>query len=142
MEVGITKVVPTSIGQMKTITTFLAVAAAVAIASCAGQAARQHILLPAMQKCWLVIRADVLRELDRLDDPTARAVLHQADRAVDTGDPAGMATVRWPLLEELAESSIVRRTESGELGPGVASSKRMLIADFKQDRLLYLRQVR
>lgn len=127
---------------MKAIKTFLSFAAALAIASCAGQAARQHILLPAMQKCWLVIRADVLRELDRIDDPTARAVLQQADRAVDTGEHAGMASVRWQLLEEIAESSIVRRTDSGEIGPGVAASKRMLLADFKQDRLLYLRQVR
>jgi hypothetical protein len=109
-------------------------------AACFGTAARDNLLLPSMGGSWSKVRPMVERELARVPNAEAAAAVVEVDKAIDTGPPARLAAVRWPLLEQLAEDDIARRLAAGEIGPGVATSLRGLLADLAESRAQYLRQ--
>jgi hypothetical protein len=108
--------------------------------ACAGAAAREQLLLPAMAGTWSKVRPQVVRELAVAPNAEASAAVAEVDAAFDVGPGSRLAAVRWPLLEQLAENDIARRLAAGEIGPGVAESLRGLLADLAESRAQYLRQ--
>lgn len=108
--------------------------------SCAGAAARERTLLPAMQTAWQSIRVAVERQVGTMDDLTQKAALAAADAALQTGDVVAVASVPWQLLEDAHEADVVRRIAAGEIGPGVAGSLSERLAQFRAARTTYLRQ--
>lgn len=114
----------------------------VLLAACAGSHTRNEVHLPALQNAWDHIRVQVIRELALSPEPGAEAALVAADHALEKGDPILIATVRWPVLEELAEGDIRRRHAEGQLGPTVAAELRGRLADFAEARKLFTRDPR
>lgn len=107
--------------------------------SCAGNAARQDVLLPAMRTAWTTMRTEVAREVAATSSSTGAAAAAAADAALAIGTPAAVAAVDWPTIEQLDEGDITRRAKAGEIGPGVAASLRERAAQFRQNRLTYAR---
>jgi hypothetical protein len=98
--------------------------------SCAGTAARDNVLLPAMQNDWQSIRTAVDRQVSTVDDLAQRQALAAADAALQTGNPAAIAAVPWQLLDDAHEADVVRRIAAGEISPGVADSLRERLRQF------------
>jgi hypothetical protein len=110
------------------------------LAACAGTAARQQTLLPAIASTWAHIRVQVVREAAAADYVGIEAALAAADKALEIRDPVTIAAVNWGLLEVAAAADTERRLTAGEIGPLVAESLRGRLADFTHARNLYLRQ--
>lgn len=109
------------------------------LGACAGQTARDNVQLPALASTWGRLRPAVERELAATPNPTGAAALVQADQAFAAGTPSAIAVVPWSVLDDLARADTDRRLAAGEIGPGVAESRRGLIDDFARSRALYLR---
>jgi hypothetical protein len=105
------------------------------LAACAGTAARQNTLLPALSNAWAHIRLQVLREAPAL----ANDVL-AADQALAGADPVTIASVQWTVLETAAAADTEKRLAAQAIGPLVAESLRGRLVDFTQARKIYLRQ--
>lgn len=118
----------------------LALVAITIFAACAGSAARQNVMLPALASTWASIRVQVEREAATTGNTAAAPVVQAANLALESGDPVKIASVNWTLLEELALADIDRRVAAREVGPLVAESLRGRIQDFAASRRLYLRQ--
>lgn len=98
--------------------------------SCAGAAARDNVLLPAMQNDWQSIRPAVDRQVSTVDDLAQRQALVAADAALQTGDPVAIAAVPWQLLDDAHEADVARRIAAGELSSGAADSLRERLVQF------------
>ena len=95
------------------------------LVACSGTAARNTVLLPAMQNAWSAIRVCVLREVAA--NPTLVAVegeVYEADAAIASGNPLLFNTVDWPLIHSTADADTERRLQAGLIGPGTAGSLR------------------
>ena len=102
------------------------VAVLVLTCGCAMDAAMQGVLLPAMEKAWDGIKADIQRAIEFLPEdqqPIATADLAEFDRAFRGGDLQGVIDSSWGALADLCAAGIARRVRLGEIGPGVAESK-------------------
>ena len=97
------------------------------LASCAGQAARENVLLPAMRMAWPEVRADVdvgapLLGLDGSGANLTAIALREADElgaALGAEDAiAAAAGVEWPFVETAALAGIDERVRLGRLGQG------------------------
>ena len=113
----------------------LGLAAVVLLASCAGIAAREHVLVPAMKMAWAGISSDIDVGLSLLTVDAASAVRVQQKRmaaALDAGDIPGVLAVDWSLLREVAIVGIIQRVKRGEIGPGVVFSLRERVKVFTQ----------
>ena len=113
----------------------LGLAAVVLLASCAGIAAREHVLVPAMKMAWAGISSDIDVGLSLLTVDAASAVRVQQKRmaaALDAGDIPGVLAVDWRLLREVAIVGIIQRVKRGEIGPGVVFSLRERVKVFTQ----------
>lgn len=110
-------------------------------AACAGTAARQNVLLPALADTWANgIRVQVVREAAQADYSGAAVAVVAADAALAAGDPPKVAAVNWAILELVAAADIERMLATGQIGPIVAESLRGRLVDFTAARRLYLRQ--
>lgn len=116
------------------------VAISLIVVACAGTAARQNVLLPALASTWASIRVQIERQASFQDDTQAPKVAAAASAALTSGDPVAIAAVNWTLLEDLALADIDRRIAAREIGPLVAESLRGRLVDFAASRRLYLRQ--
>ncbi|MBL8752281.1 MAG: hypothetical protein JNK15_03185 [Planctomycetes bacterium] len=125
---------------MKTTLPILFLLVASLLVSCAGTAARQSALLPAIASSWSAVRVQVTRELAAAPDPAGTAAVFDADAALAKGDPVAIAAVPWSLLEGLALADVQRREAAAEIGPGVAKILRGRLADLAESRSLYLRR--
>ncbi|MEY5098845.1 MAG: hypothetical protein RJA36_1564 [Pseudomonadota bacterium] len=105
------------------------------LAACAGTAARQNLLLPALVSTWAHIKVQVLRNTPALE-PAADA----ASQALEVGDPTQIAAVDWASLEMAAADDTEKRLQAGLIGLNVAVSLRNRLADFTSSRNLYLRK--
>lgn len=110
------------------------------LAACAGNVARQEVLLPAIVSSWQSVKVQVERELRAAPDVAGDAAVVSADDALAKGDPVAIAAAPWPLLEQLALADITRREGAAEIGPGVAKILRARLADMAESRSLYLRR--
>jgi hypothetical protein len=107
--------------------------------ACAGTAARQRSMLPALAETWTNgIRAQVVREAAAAGSSVAEIAV--ADAAFPTGDPVRIGSVDWALLDSYAAADIERQLAAQAIGPMVAESLRGRLADFIASRRLYLRQ--
>jgi hypothetical protein len=98
-------------------------AAYLALLACAGVAARQHTLLPAMKSAWPGVAADVERGA-ALAAVDVVAEVGSVTIALESGHRGHLLVVDWPRLRQLALDGINARAIAGEIGPGVASSLR------------------
>lgn len=90
-------------------------------AACAGLAARDHVLLPALQDAW----PSVAREIDAgHPDAATVAIKDQADGALKAGDKIRIGAVSWPILRTAAEAGVAEMVRAGTVSPGVAGSLR------------------
>lgn len=94
------------------------------LAACIGNAARQEALLPAIQKTWLSVREQVIRELGVVSNPSAAGAVVAADTALKAGVPVEVASVDWAVIKATAYDDISRRAGAGKLGPNSAASLR------------------
>lgn len=110
--------------------------------SCAGQAARQNVLLPSMREAWSAIRVRVLAEAALQDDSlVVQQEVEKADAALLLGDPSKLLAVNWPLIYNTSEGDIVRRLEAGRIGPGAAASLREEVRLFELSKGKYTRTI-
>lgn len=110
------------------------------LAACAGTAARQDVLLPAMSAAWASIKVQVQREASHIDSMQAAEAVAAADAAFATADPVKFAAVNWGVLDALALADIDRRLDAQQIGVQVAQSLRGRVVDFAAARGLYLRR--
>jgi len=110
------------------------------LVACAGAAARQNVLLPAITSNWQQLRPGIERELDAAPNPAGTAAIAAADAAFKAANPAALMTVDWQLLDSIAEADVVRQLADGKLGPIGAASRRKLIAEFAEGRDIYARK--
>ena len=111
----------------------LALLALLAASACAGVAARDEALLPAMRLAWPPIAELVERgTANRIDGAQVPvlAAAREMTAALDSGDRERVAAVDWPILRFAAAEGIKRRIEAGEIGPGVAESLAERILQF------------
>ncbi|MBL8756326.1 MAG: hypothetical protein JNK15_23735 [Planctomycetes bacterium] len=111
------------------------------LAACAGTAARQQVLLPAIAGAWSDVRLQVVRELLQVPNTEATAAVAAADRAIASGDAVQVATVPWPLIEQTALADVDRRLAADQIGPLVAESLRGRITDLRESIALYIRRI-
>lgn len=124
-----------------------------ALAACAGTAAREHTLLPAMRLAWPGVQAAVARGIttgleaqSQTLTAAAAAELTTATRemkaALETGEAGQVAaaSVMWPALEALAFTGIDARVRAGEIGSGVAESLRERVRQFSLALIKFLRR--
>jgi hypothetical protein len=109
------------------------------LVACAGAAARQNVLLPAMDSNWQQLRPGIERELDAAPNPAGTTAVAAASDAFKAANPAALMTVDWQLLDSIAEADVVRQLADGKLGPIGADSRRKLIAEFAEARGIYAR---
>ena len=118
--------------------------ALLAVCACAGTRARDDVLEPAMRGAWSGISEEVergavdARTTGAIDDAGLSRARTQA-RAIGTalGDTAiarpqvQVALAPWKLqLRPLADRGINAQVAAGEIGPGVAGSKRERLSQF------------
>jgi uncharacterized protein (DUF1501 family) len=109
------------------------------LVACAGAAARQNVLLPAMDSNWQQLRPGIERELAAAPNPAGTTAVAAANDAFKAANPAALMTVDWQLLDSIAEADVVRQLADGKLGPIGADSRRKLIAEFAEARGIYAR---
>ena len=103
----------------------LGLVAVVLLTSCAGIAAREHVLVPAMKMAWVGISSDIDVGISGLTVDAASAVRVQQQwmaAALATSDIPRILMVDWVRLRSVAAFGILRRLKRGEIGPGVAGS--------------------
>ena len=109
---------------MKSLLVALLVGVAVLVGvGCAGQQAREHVLLPAMKQAWPGIKADAKR------GGAEERVLKQFESALLQGDRLAVSA-RWPGIATSAQEGIDVRVEAGEISEGVAKSLRERVRKF------------
>ena len=110
---------------------------------CAGTAARDNTLLPAMRLAWPPVKAGAERQANRLPTATADlAVIADAERALIASEiPAtAMITVDWALVMTRARDDVAHRIAAQEIGAGVGASLSERIRLFEQSINTYLRK--
>lgn len=112
------------------------------LAACAGSLARTNVSLPAMRSSWMQLRPAVERQLALDPSDATEAAMRGADAAMQSGDAMSIGAVAWPLIEAAAMADLDRMLATGQLGPLGAESRRGLVADFAEQRALYLRITR
>lgn len=103
----------------------LGLAAVVMLAGCAGLAARENVLIPAMKMAWVGISNDIDVGISKLTVDQAYVIRVQQLRmgtALDAGSIEGILSADWRLLRRVAEKGILVRVQRGEIGPKVARS--------------------
>lgn len=97
--------------------------------ACAGVAARQHVLIPAMKKMWPTVEKRAERGIATQPmSPEARTAVQGAMSSMAemlaTGDIDKAAQIRWDLIKVVALFGIDDMLKQQEIGPGVAESLR------------------
>lgn len=113
---------------------FVAIAGAAALfaTSCAGGAARDNALMPAIQQAWPGVKADLDRGFlvqPGTVDQTAEARL---DFAIRAGDRAAVNLNDWIIVQPMAGVGIADRLAKGEIGPNGWNSLRERLRLFDQ----------
>lgn len=107
--------------------TALLAASLLLLSACAGVAARNKALLPAMASAYTGIYADIHRGI-KAKELTPIEKKHLYLLALDLGDALKSSDYRrvmrvdWPRLREVAILGITARVAAGEIGTGVADS--------------------
>lgn len=104
------------------------IAAPLTISACVGQQARQHAGVPALE-----LAVDGV-ELDARAGGIPEEVIGPFVNALATKDRTVIAAEclpRWPLVKAAAEQGINLRQVMGQIGPGVAASKRERLVQFE-----------
>jgi len=108
--------------------------------ACAGTAARNETLLPAIRNAWPGVQADATAgvhaavttaEITAEAAVAAHKSFADAGVALEVGDVVAIASVPWVSITGFAERGITARVMSREVGPGVASSLRERLAQFR-----------
>jgi hypothetical protein len=109
---------------------------------CAGTAARNEVLLPAIRLAWPEIKSGAIREAVATAHPDALSAVADAERAINHSDnpEPSMAIVAWPLILDLARGDVIRRVQDGSIGPGVGESLHERIRRFEEAVNTYLRR--
>lgn len=109
------------------------------VGGCAGQKAREGVLLPAMRSSWYGIRQDVLRGVQDAtvsgeNAPAAHAERQAEDmtRAIDLGEIDVISAVDWLALKAMASRGIEARLTAGEIGPNVAATYEERLTQFER----------
>ena len=100
---------------------------ALMLVACAGGAARQRALLPAMHLAWPGVRADVVASAP---GPEVLAIADDMDSALASDDPQLVVLVPWPPLRDAATAGILAKEQADLLGPSPAASLRERVARF------------
>ena len=97
---------------------FLVLAAACAVAKTADS-----VLLPAVREAWADVRTEAAR------GGAAEGTILAFDRSLGMGDYVVLPTM-WTRVAPAVLEDIQRRTNTGEIGPGVADSLRERVRMF------------
>lgn len=110
---------------------------------CAGQQAREHVLLPAMRQAWSgpYSLREMAERAAQAEGSTIADELAKADKALASGMPALIAAVAWPRIDDLIVADIVRRITVGEIPIGVGESARESLLQFQRGRAALLQEV-
>lgn len=111
---------------------WLTVAAAFAIAACAGIQARERVLMPAMEKVWVNVQEDVNRGIVLLGREDLRPEVERMSAALKSGIPARLKEVDWHSLRLTAMSGIELRND---LTDGVRAVLLRRLAKFHESYL-------
>lgn len=109
------------------------------LVACAGAAAREEVLLPAMDMAWPTVRAQVADQLLHAPDVAATETLAAADQAIASGNAVAFAAVDWAAIDAAAEASIARRERAQDIGPDVAVLLRERLLQFRNARTTHTR---
>lgn len=110
------------------------------LSACAGTAARNETLLPAIRNAWTGVQADstsgihaalTAAEITAEAAIAAHKSIADAGTALEVGDVIAVASVPWTSITGFAERGITARVMSREIGPGVASSLRERLRQFR-----------
>lgn len=106
-----------------------------AVLACAGVAARDEALLPAMRLAWPGISMDIEQGIEAASPPPESVAYIRAEtlrmtEALADGNRAAVFAADWPNLRLVAEAGIDDREARGLIGPGVAASLRERVAVF------------
>lgn len=114
---------------MKSLFASMGIMLGVMLAACAGNAAREHVGIPAMKLAGPEIKTEALRGADDLGDITVEAFFE----AVASGDADRIveAASMWPTVRAAAEADITARVAAGAIGPNVAESLRVRLQKFE-----------
>lgn len=115
--------------------TALLAASLLLLSACAGIAARNKALLPAMASAYAGIYADIRRgikakELTPIEKKHLYLLALDLSDALKSSDYRRVMRVDWPRLALLAELGISVRILAGEIGEGVALSYRERVSQF------------
>ena len=99
----------------------------IALTCCAGPAARQNLLWPAVKEAWPGVKLNVLSAPSSVDAmPQVRAV----DRAVDLDDTTQLAGLDFSIFGRVGSEGIDARVTSRQISQGVAGSLRERLRRF------------
>lgn len=117
--------------------TALFAASLLLLSACAGVAARNKALLPAMASAYAGIYDDIRRGIkaEERAPQAAQELRRLADNlgdALKSSDYRRVMRIDWPRLAMLAELGISARILGGEIGEGVALSYRERVSLFSR----------
>lgn len=92
-------------------------------AACAAARTADSVLLPAVREAWADVRTEAAR------GGAAEGTILAFDRALGTSDYVVLPAM-WVRIAPAALEDIQRRTNAGEVGPGVADSLRERVRMF------------
>jgi len=123
-----TKIARTRKGLLFALGAIIGFAVALLASSCAGTAAREDVLMPAVQQAWPGVRADAQRGIAAVYPAGAPdevvLPLSRLDRAIFDGNRAKINLLDWEAIRFLALAGIDDRLAKAEIGPNGAKSFR------------------
>lgn len=105
--------------------------------SCAGTAARDNVLMPAIAQAWPGVKADAERGIAVVYSAGPAPIevmlpLSRLDRAIFDGNRALVNLTDWLQTMPFTEQGISDRLTKGEIGPNVANSLRKRVQTFDE----------
>lgn len=122
-------------------TLVLMLALAVVATGCFGAAARDNVLLPAMNLAWEGVEKSIhagitdASDAGDINQATVDVLLQQATALKQTladGDREGLRAVDWPSLQGYALRGVTARATRGEIGVTVAKILMERISQFNK----------
>ena len=123
------------------------VCVAMLAAACAGIAARENVLMPALAVAWtdvvhglVTLGIDANLQAGTIDPDQVITVMGDASRmgaALESGDRTQLIGIGWPALHGMALDGIRERLSREEISTGVAMSFAETVSQFDQ-RMLQL----
>lgn len=113
-----------TVTKFAVITFLLAALAAGVFTACAGVAARDNGLMPAVQLAWPGVKEDLDIGIAAAGAPPQNVVEAEArlDTAIKAGDRPGVKLDDWRLIRGLVPMGVSDRLQKGVIGQAVAES--------------------